>query len=194
MPSSALSSDGVKQTASSPPVAFTQPEPRQDHSNSTQTWIHIPKIPRATEACPHPLTLDQLIDWKVQLQTRLLTISRRATKSERDDESECDRQFHELDDEKDFEVYYSKEERNERRRTKHQRPLSPPRTPPHLKGPKLYKNQVPSLVPLSGDLRVKKTKSIRRVAPRRPRIRFQGTSPLSIHDRKGQSGTLGINT
>ena len=144
----------------------------------------VPRIPRATEACPHPLTLDQLCEWK-----KLWAMKRRPrTQSGHDDYSECDRQF--------LDPYYasstesydsdSEEERIQARRSTCQRPLSPPRTPPHLRGPELYKNQDIGLAPRTDGSKVEKTKSKSRTAPRRPYTRSRGAPAVSLHHRKGQ--------
>lgn len=168
--------------SSLPPIRYI--EQRDPELIALQQRTHLPRIPRATNACPQPLTLEQLIDWK-SLWARK---HRPSTQSERDDHSECDRQINNVasDSNHDLEVYDSEEERNQARREAHQRPLSPPSTPPHLKGPKLYKNRGLSVAPQTGSSKVKKAKSKSRVAPRRPYTRSREAPAVSLHHRKGQ--------
>ena len=72
-----------------------------------------------------------------------------------------------------------------REQRKRQRPLSPPRTPPHLRGPGLYEQEHPTLIPNGESFRVKKGKRDNRKAPRRPITRSTATPEISLHDRKG---------
>ena len=72
-----------------------------------------------------------------------------------------------------------------REQRKRERPLSPPRTPPHLRGAGLYEQQHASLAPQGGSFRVKKGKPDNRKAPRRPITRSTATPNISLHDRKG---------
>ena len=78
-------------------------------------------------------------------------------------------------------------QREARREARKQRKrfLSPPRTPPHLRGPGLYNQQQASLVPNGESFRVKKGKRDNRKAPRRPITRSTATPNISLHERKG---------
>ena len=77
-----------------------------------------------------------------------------------------------------------REQRREQRKQR-KRLLSPPRTPPHLRGPGLYQQQHAGLVPQGGSFRIKKGKRDNRKAPRRPITRSTPTPDISLHDRKG---------
>lgn len=157
-------------------------EQRDPEIIALQRKNHLPRIPRPTDACPQPWTLEELLKWKGQWASQ----QRPMTQSEHDDCSECDRQILRAESDDGFELYDSEVERAAARREARQRPLSPPGTPPHLKGSKLYKHRQPALAPQTGTSRVGKTKLSNRVAPRRPCTRSQGTPPISLHDRKGQ--------
>ena len=77
-----------------------------------------------------------------------------------------------------------REQRREQRKQR-KRFLSPPRTPPHLRGAGLYEQQQTSLAPQGGGFRVKKRKPNDRKPPRRPITRSTATPDISLHDRKG---------
>ena len=77
-----------------------------------------------------------------------------------------------------------REQRREQRRQR-KRFLSPPRTPPHLRGPGLYNQQHASLAPNVESFRIKKGKRDNRKAPRRPITRSTATPDVSLHDRRG---------
>ena len=77
-----------------------------------------------------------------------------------------------------------REQRREQRKQR-KRFLSPPRTPPHLRGAGLYEQQHASLAPQGGSSRVKKRKLDNRKAPRRPITRSTATPNISLHDSKG---------
>ena len=84
-------------------------------------------------------------------------------------------------------VHKDEVRREARREARKQRKrfLSPPRTPPHLRGPGLYNQQQASLVPNVESFRVKKGKRDNRKAARRPITRSSGTPNISLHQRKG---------
>ena len=71
------------------------------------------------------------------------------------------------------------------RREQRKRLLSPPRTPPHLRGPGLYQQQHASQGPNCGSSRITKGKRDNRKAPRRPITRSSCTPSISLHHRKG---------
>ena len=77
-----------------------------------------------------------------------------------------------------------REQRREQRKQR-KRFLSPPRTPPHLRGAGLYEQQHASLIPNGESFRVRKGKRDNRKASRRPITRSSGTPDISLHDRKG---------
>ncbi len=159
----------------------------------------LPRIPRASDDCPQPMTLDELCDWKVKWQSK----RRPPTQSEREDYSECDRQWNDAgsettmdweEDENYMDRLPSPTQRSyaawtpgyQARRDARKRPLSPPRTPPHLQGPKLYQHQYANSVPHPGSSRIQKVKFKRQWPPRCPITRTHGTPAISLHHRKGQ--------
>lgn len=172
--------------SSLPPIRYI--EERDPEIIALQKRTRMPRIPRATDAHHELWTLEQLFDWVSQFSR--LRKMRPPTKSERGDASECGRQIDAAcESEDDFVVYDSEEERrqaSQARRKARQRPLSPPGTPPHLKGPKLYKNRDQSLAPQTGSWKVEKPEHKSRLAPRRPCTRSRGAPAVSLHDRKGQ--------
>lgn len=158
----------------------------------------LPRIPRATDDCPQPITLDDICEWKDQYQSK----RRPLTQSERDDYSECDRQFNDaisdttIDWEEDEEYMDTCPSPNQRtcaawtpeyqaRRDARKRPLSPPRTPPHLRASKLYKHRESALTVQPESSKVRKSRPNTRVAPRRPITRTRGTPAISLHHRRG---------
>lgn len=120
----------------------------------------------------------------------LLDIKRRLpTKSERDDMSEYGRQFYTFANENPTDIEDKEEDTDVQpalTQPRRQRPLSSPRTPPHLKGSKLYKHRDPALASRSGNYKTKKNKAKSRKAPRYPITRSRGNTAISLHDRKGQ--------
>lgn len=159
----------------------------------------LPRIPRVTDDCPQPMSIDELCDWKAKWQSK----RRPPTRSERDDYSECDRQWNDAgsettmdweEDENYMDRLPSPTQRSyaawtpgyQARREASRRPLSPPSTPPHLKGPKLYQSQDNSLAPHHGTSRIQKTKRNNQWGPRRPITRTYGTPAISLHHRRGQ--------
>ena len=73
----------------------------------------------------------------------------------------------------------------EERREQRKRLLSPPRTPPHLRGSGLYEQKHASQGPNGGSFRITKGRRDNRKAPRRPITRSSGTPSISLHHRKG---------
>lgn len=158
----------------------------------------LPRIPRATDDCPRPLTIDELCDWKALFQLKLKR--RNPTQSERDDAEECDRQWHQTgsvtsedwsEDDRYMDTLPSPKQRRypawcssyQAKRDARKQPLSPPRTPPHLRIARPYRDPSPELQ--SSIFRVQKSKANPRVALRRPVTRSGGTPAISLHDRKG---------
>lgn len=190
------------QDSSSPPLHSNEGQEQElaTHQQSKQDddMARLPRIPRATDDCPQPMTIDEICDWKYKWK-----LKRRApTRSERDDYSECDRQWHDAgsettddweEDEKYMDGMPSPTQRShpawtsgyQAERDARKRPLSPPRTPPHLRASKLYTHRDPTLASQPGNSKVQKSKPNTRVAPRRPVTRASGTAAISLHHRKG---------
>lgn len=152
-----------------------------------------------TDDYPRTMTLQELWDWKAQWHGK----RRPPTRSECLDYDECDRQIDDAgsettmdweEDERYLDLCPSPTQRScaawtpeyQARRDARKRPLSPPRTPPYLRGPKLYKHQHASLAPHAGSSRIEKTKRNNQRATRRPIIRTSGTPAISLHHCRGQ--------
>lgn len=138
-----------------------------------------------TAEIPPVMTLHDLWDWK----DKWSKLARAPTSQERRDLDECMRQENELGSETTYESDDPKELYMENRRNSRKRPMSPPSTPPHLKGRKLSRTQDP-ISGLQDSSKVQKSgqkKRPSRVAPRRPMTRSWGIAGLSLHPhRKGQ--------
>ena len=158
----------------------------------------LPRIPRATEDCPTPLTIDELCDWKELFH--LKRKRRNPTQSERDDAEECDRQWHQTgsvtsedweEEDRYMDTLPSPKQRShpawcssyQAKRDARKQPLSPPHTPPHLSIPRPRRDPTPELQ--SSIFKVLKCKANPRGAPRRPLTRSSCTPVISLHDRKG---------
>ena len=196
-----------------PQAGVTQEQrlPASPQAKSNQEAIaRLPRIPVMGDDRVTTLTLQELLDWKAAWHTK----GRYPTKSERLDYDECDRQLDEVasETEMDWEEFERNEQemdacpsptqRNhpawteeyqrdrtirkyEERRKQRKRLLSPPRTPPHLRGPGLYQQQHASQGPNRESSRITKGKRDNRKAPRRPITRSCGTPSISLHHRKG---------
>ena len=81
--------------------------------------------------------------------------------------------------------YEEKLRKYEERREQRKRLLSPPRTPPHLRGSGLYEQQHTSQGPNGGSFRITKGKRNKWKGPRRPITRSTATPDISLHHRKG---------
>ncbi len=118
-------------------------------------WEECDKNEREMDACPSPTQRNHPA-WNIDYQLR-----------------------------RDVHKYEVRREARRETRKQRKRFLSPPRTPPHLRGPGLYQQQHASLVPQGGSSRIKKGKRDNRKAPRRPITRSTSTPDISLHDRKG---------
>ena len=176
------------QATSSPPLhstqdpqrnlAFPQPEPEDEDSK------RLPRVPRATDLCPRPWTWEETVKW-LDLWAKK---RRPPTPRERADYDECDRQFNVFAIENPTDTEDDEEDSVTATvpvRTRRQRPLSPPRTPPHLRGSKLYRNRDTGPASRLAVFKVEKPKAKSRIAPRRPITRSQGGPTLSLDSRKG---------
>lgn len=145
----------------------------------------LPRIPPMTADIPPAMTLHELWDWK----DKWTKLARAPTSQERRDLDECMRQENELGSETTYESDDPKELYIENRRNFRRRPMSPPPTPPHLKGRTLSRTQEP-FSGIQDSSKVQKRghkKRASRVAPRRPMTRSWGSAGLSLHPlRKGQ--------
>ena len=172
--------------------------PSQQANIDQDDMARLPRIPVMGDDHVPTMTLQELWDWKARWRAK----GRYPTASERLDFDECDRQLDEVasettmdweEDEQYVDAYPSPTERShaawtledQPRGETRKRPLSPPRTPPHLRGPGLYKQQHASLVPNGESFRIKKGKRDNRKAARRPITRSSGTPNISLHHRKG---------
>lgn len=183
-----------------PPKTQDQEHELANHQRKREkdNMARLPRVPRVTDDCPQPMTLDEMSEWKDLYLMKL----RPKTQSERDDYSECDRQFNDAisvttidweEDEEYMDTCPSPKQRTcaawtpgyQARRDARKRPLSPPRTPPHLRASKLYTHRDPTLTSQPGISKVQKSKPNPRVAPRRPLTRTFGTPAISLHHRKG---------
>lgn len=172
----------------------------------------MPRIPVMGDDHVPTMTLQELWDWKAKwlAKSRFTTASENLDQvecnrqiDELDSERETEIDWEEFEkNEQEMDACPSPTQRNhpawteeyqrdrkirkyEERREQRKRILSPPRTPPHLRGPGLYKQQHASLVPNNGSFRITKGKRDNRKAPRRPITRSSGTPDISLHDRKG---------
>lgn len=170
----------------------------------------LPRIPVMGDDRVPTRTLRELLDWKANWYAK----RRPPTRSERLDYDECGRQIDDLASETtmDWEEFERNEQemdtcpsptqrnhpawtqtyqlqrelrKSDERRELRKRLLSPPRTPPHLRGARLYKQQHASLAPNNGSFRITKGKRDNRKAPRRPITRSTATPDISLHERKG---------
>ena len=196
-----------------PPPGVTQEQrlSASPQANTDQEAIaRLPRIPVMGDDRVTTMTLRELLDWKDAWHAK----GRYPTKSERLDYDECDRQLDEVAsettmdweefdrNEQEMDACPSPTQRNhpawteeyqrdrrirkyEERREQRKRLLSPPRTPPHLRGPRLYQQQHASQGPNRGSFRITKGKRDNRKAPRRPITRSSGTPSISLHHRKG---------
>lgn len=142
------------------------------------------------------MTLQELWDWKDKLRSK----RRGPTKSEELDWEECNRQINEVASETTMD--WEEAERDERymdtcpsptqrshpawtpryqdARNARKRPLSPPSTPPPLRG---SKQQHAGLELYMGNSRI--DKRIKRKATRCPTTRTYGVPAITLHHRKG---------
>ncbi len=173
-------------------VQATTTDQRTEEDDSAR----LPRIPRATEDCPTPLNKEEICDWK-----RMFALKRRPpTRSEHDDYDECDRQWYNVgsesledwsEDERYMDALPSPKQRRhpawcssyQAKRDARKQPLSPPRTPPHLRIPRPHRDPTPELQ--SSAFKVLKRKANPRGAPHRPLTRSGWTPVISLHDRKG---------
>lgn len=143
--------------AASPPPP--PPHTGQDHQQELATnrretgngnSARMPRVPRTTDACPRPWTWDQLSDWNDLWYMKFHPLRRSPTPSEHDDCDECELQFNVFAIENDTDTEEDEEDADARpvparphqaRERRPQRPLSPPRTPPHLRGSKLHQRR-----------------------------------------------------
>ncbi len=142
----------------------------------------LPRIPPMTADIPPAMTLHELWDWK----DKWTKLARAPTSQERRDLDECMRQENELGSETTYESDDPKELYMQTRRNFRKRPMSPPSTPPHLKGRKLPRTQDPSSE-LRDSSKVQKggqKKQRSRIAPRRPMTRSWGIAGLSLHPHR----------
>lgn len=141
----------------------------------------LSRLPYSTPACPRPLTLDELEEWSRQYH-----LKRRPwrTTSERGDMDEYLRQFNDTVKEDPTDIEDDEEPPPVPVRQRRQRPLSPPRTPPHLKGSNLYTNQSMKILK-PHDSKISKSKTKSRKAPRYPVTRSRDMAGMSLHHRKG---------
>ena len=173
---------------------------------------HMPRIPVMGDDHVPTMTLQELWDWKAKwtAKRRFTTASEdldlvecNRQIDELDSESETVMDWEEFDrNEQEMDTCPSPTQRNhpawteeyqrdrklrkyEERREQRKRLLSPPRTPPHLKGPGLYRQQYASLAPNSESFRITKGKRGNRKAARRPLTRSSGTPNISLDHRKG---------
>jgi len=159
----------------------------------------LPRILPMTDDYPRTMSLQELRDWTAQWHGKRGP----PTRSERVDYDECERQINDAvsettmdweEDEQYMDTCPSPTQRSyaawtpeyQARRDARKRPLSPPCTPPHLKGPKLYKHQHASPAPPLGSSRIQKTKRNNQRATRRPITRTSRTPAISLHHRRGQ--------
>ena len=182
--------------------ASSSPPPHRSHDspqglNNSQSILvsegrpRLPRVPRPTAACPRPWTLDQIYDWFEQSAS----IGLRRTYSERGDYDECERQFCVIANESPTDTEDDEDEEDERtpppvqlyptRRKTYQRPLTPPRNPPHLKQSTFRKAREPNSVLKPNTARIEKVEANTRTATRRPITRSQGNPMISLHHRKG---------
>lgn len=198
---------------SCPPPCVTQEQrlPASQPSNIDEDdMARLPRIPVMGDDRVPTVTLQELRDWKAGWYAK----RRAPTKSERLDLVECDRQLDDLvsettmdwdefdRNEQEMDACPSPTQRNhpawtetyqiqrqlrkyDERREQRKRFLSPPRTPPHLRGSRLYEQQHPSQRPDGGGFRITKGKRNKWKGPRRPITRSTATPDISLHDRKG---------
>lgn len=172
----------------------------------------LPRIPVMGEDHAPTMTLQELWDWKAKRlrKSRFTTASEdldlhecNRQIDELDSERETEIDWEEFEkNEQEMDACPSPTQRNhpawteeyqrdrkirkyEERREQRKRLLSPPRTPPHLRGSGLYEQHHASQVPNSSSFRITKAKRDNRKAPRRPITRSYGTPSISLHDRKG---------
>ena len=186
--------------------AVRQEKIRQDD------MARMPRIPVMGDDHIPTMTLQELWDWKAKWlkKSRFTTASenfdlrecnRQIDELDSERETEIDWEEFEKNEQemdtcpsptqrshpawtKDYQLRRELRKYDERRELQ-KRQLSPPRTPPHLRGPGLYKQQHASLVPNNGSFRISKSKRDNRKAPRRPITRSSGTPSISLHHRKG---------
>ena len=175
--------------------------PTQQANIDQDDMARLHRIPPMGEDRVPMMTLRELLDWKADWHAK----RRPPTKSERLDFDECGRQLDEVAsettmdweefdrNEQEMDTCPSPTQRNHPAWTKdyqigrelRKRPLSPPRTPPHLRGPGLYRQQHSGLAPNGGSYRITKGKRDYAKTPRRPITRSTATPKISLHDRKG---------
>ena len=201
----------LEQTCPQPSLTQEQRLSASPQAETDQEAIaRLPRIPVMGDDRVTTMTLQELLDWKAAWHAK----GRYPTKSERLDYDECDRQLDEVasETEMDWEEFERNEQemdtcpsptqrhhpawtqtyqlerelrKYKERREQRKRLLSPPRTPPHLRGPGLRKQQHASQGPNRGSSRITKGKRDNRKAPRRPITRSTATPDISLHDRKG---------
>ena len=172
----------------------------------------MPRIPVMSDDHVPTMTLQELLDWKAKWlrKSRFTTASENLDQVECNrqidelvsetetamDWEEFDRNIQEMDacpspTQRNHpawtETYQIQRQlrKHDERREQRKRFLSPPRTPPHLRGPGLYQQQHASQGPNPGSSRITKSKRDNRKAPRRPITRSCGTPSISLHHRKG---------
>ena len=196
-----------------PPPCVTQEQrlPATQQANIDEDdMARLPRIPVMGNDRVPTMTLQELWDWKAGWHAK----RRPPTKSELLDFDECDRQLDDLAsettmdweefdrNEQEMDACPSPTQRNhpawtkdyqigrelrkyEERREQRKRLFSPPRTPPHLRGPGLYKQQHAGPVPNGGSFRITKNKRDKWKGPRPPIPRSTAIPNISLHDRKG---------
>lgn len=172
----------------------------------------MPRIPVMGDDQVTTMSLGDLLDWKKKLdkKSRFTTASEDLDQVECDrqidelvSETETVMDWEEFDrNEQEMDTCPSPTQRShpawtetyqiqrqlrkcDERREQLKRFLSPPRTPPHLKGSRLYEKQQASQGPNGGSSRITKGKRDNRKALRRPITRSSGISAISLHHRKG---------
>ena len=191
MQASLVSPEIEPPTTSRPPLHKSQDHQRELATRQREMKdnykARLPRVPRPTAACPRPLTLEELNDWMDQYAVK----RRHPTHSERGDRDECDRQFNVFanesmtDTEEGEDASSPPVQSQQIRENARHRPLSPPRTPPHLKGSKLYKSRELGSATRPKASKVEKIKAKSCTALRRPITRSYGNPMISLHHRKG---------
>ena len=201
----------LHESCSPPSVTQEQRLSASPQANIDQEAVaRLPRIPVMGDDRVATMTLRELLDWKAAWHAK----GRYPTASERLDYDECDRQLDEVAsettmdweefdrNEQEMDTCPSPTQRNhpawtkdyqlrrelrkyDERREQRKRLLSPPRTPPHLRGPGLYEQQHASQGPNGGSFRITKGKRNKWKGPRRPITRSTATPGISLHDRKG---------
>ena len=172
----------------------------------------MPRVPVMGDDNVPTMTLQELLDWKAKWlrKSRFTTASENLDLhecnrqiDELDSERETEIDWEEFEkNEQEMDACPSPTQRNhpawteeyqrdrklrkyEERREQRKRLLSPPRTPPHLRGSGLYDQQHASQGPNGGSFRITKGKRNKWKGPRRPITRSTATPSISLHDRKG---------